>query len=110
MRNLRTALLLCGVVAASAACTKPATDAAKPATPAAATAPAVATVNGKDISALMRGEPGATSPHDAFFYYMCDQLDAVRSGQWKLQLRRGKLAVRGARPAADRAARDRDVA
>lgn len=53
MRNLRTALLLCGVVAASAACTKPATDAAKPATPAAATAPAVATVNGKDISAQM---------------------------------------------------------
>jgi peptidyl-prolyl cis-trans isomerase C len=52
MRNFRTALLLCGVVAASAACTKPATDAAKPAaaTAAAATSPTVATVNGKEIS------------------------------------------------------------
>jgi peptidyl-prolyl cis-trans isomerase C len=53
MRNLRTALVLCGVIAASAACTKPATDAAKPAAPAAATAPPVATVNGKDISTKM---------------------------------------------------------
>jgi len=51
MRNFRTVLLLCGVVAASAACTKPATDAAKPAAAtAAAAAPIVATVNGKDIS------------------------------------------------------------
>jgi len=51
MRNFRTTLLLCGVVAASAACTKPATDAAKPAAATAAAAvPIVATVNGKDIS------------------------------------------------------------
>jgi peptidyl-prolyl cis-trans isomerase C len=41
-------------VAASAACTKPATDAAKPAAAtAAAASPAVATVNGKDISAKL---------------------------------------------------------
>ena len=54
MRNLRTTLLLCGVVAASAACTKPATDAAKPAAATATTtSPAVATVNGKDISAQL---------------------------------------------------------
>jgi peptidyl-prolyl cis-trans isomerase C len=54
MRNFRTVLLLCGVVAASAACTKPATDAAKPAAAtAAAASPAVATVNGKDISAKL---------------------------------------------------------
>jgi peptidyl-prolyl cis-trans isomerase C len=54
MRNLRTVLLLAGMVAASVACTKPATDAAKPAAAPATTAaatPAVATVNGKDISA-----------------------------------------------------------
>jgi peptidyl-prolyl cis-trans isomerase C len=56
MRNLRTALLLSGVVALSAACTKPATDASKPAgaTPAAAAAaPALATVNGKEISSQL---------------------------------------------------------
>jgi peptidyl-prolyl cis-trans isomerase C len=45
-------LVLAGVIAASAACTKPATDAAKPAAaPAVAATPAVATVNGKEISA-----------------------------------------------------------
>jgi peptidyl-prolyl cis-trans isomerase C len=51
MRNIRTALLLCGVVAVSAACTKPAGDASKPAVTAAA--PAVATVNGKEISSQL---------------------------------------------------------
>jgi peptidyl-prolyl cis-trans isomerase C len=51
MRNIRTALLLCGVVAVSAACTKPAGDASKPAV--AAVAPAVATVNGKEISSQL---------------------------------------------------------
>ena len=51
MRNFSTALLLCAIAALGAACTKPATDAKKPATPAAAAAPAVATVNGKEISA-----------------------------------------------------------
>jgi peptidyl-prolyl cis-trans isomerase C len=56
MRNLRTVLLLAGMVAASVACTKPATDAATPAAAPATTAaatPAVATVNGKEISAEM---------------------------------------------------------
>lgn len=52
MRNFRMVLVLAGVIAASAACTKPATDAAKPAAaPAVAATPAVATVNGKEISA-----------------------------------------------------------
>ncbi len=52
MRNFRSLLLLAGVVAVSAACTKPATDAAKPAAaaPAAAASEAVATVNGTAIS------------------------------------------------------------
>jgi peptidyl-prolyl cis-trans isomerase C len=55
MRNLRTVLLLSGVIALSAACTKPATDASKPAgtAPAAAAAPALATVNGKEISSQL---------------------------------------------------------
>jgi len=71
MRNFRNVLLLCGVVAVSAACTKPATDAAKPAAaPAAAASPSVATVNGKEISAQLfntflqavTGKPAAEVP------------------------------------------------
>ncbi len=46
--------------------------------------PAGRTLDGRDISALMRGEPGAASPHEAFYYYTETHLDAVRSGAWKL--------------------------
>lgn len=41
-------------------------------------------IDGKDIGPLMAGEPSAKSPHEAFFYYHVDQLQAVRSGRWKL--------------------------
>ena len=41
-------------------------------------------IDGRDISALLTGQPGARSPHDAFFYYRCDDLEAVRCGRWKL--------------------------
>lgn len=43
-------------------------------------------IDGRDVRALMFGEPGAKSPHEAFYYYYIDQLQAVRSGQWKLYL------------------------
>ena len=43
------------------------------------------TIDGKDISALLRGG-GAGSPYDAFFYYQQNSLRAVRSGKWKLHL------------------------
>lgn len=37
----------------------------------------------------MKGEPGAKSPHEAFYYYRCDltivRLEAVRCGKWKLR-------------------------
>ena len=46
--------------------------------------PADRTLDGRDISALMLGEPGAASPHQAFYYYRETHLDAVRSGPWKL--------------------------
>ncbi len=41
----------------------------------------------------MLAEPGATSPHDAFFYYFRDQIDAVRFGPWKLHVRKGETEV-----------------
>jgi arylsulfatase A len=34
----------------------------------------------------MTGEKDAKSPYDAFFYYRSEQLQAVRSGRWKLIL------------------------
>ncbi|MFK7910200.1 MAG: sulfatase [Akkermansiaceae bacterium] len=43
-------------------------------------------IDGKDIGALMHGEPDAKSPHEAFYYYFMSQLKAVRSGKWKLHL------------------------
>ena len=47
-------------------------------------------IDGKDIRPLMSAEPDATSPHEAFFYYFKDNIDAVRSGRWKLHIRKGE--------------------
>ena len=46
--------------------------------------PSDRTLDGRDISPLMLGEPSARSPHEAFYYYRETHLDAVRSGPWKL--------------------------
>lgn len=45
-------------------------------------------IDGHDITPLLLGEKEARSPTDAegFFYYQIDQLQAVRSGPWKLYL------------------------
>ena len=43
-------------------------------------------IDGHDIRPLIFGQPGAKSPYDAFFYYQGEQLQAVRSGKWKLFL------------------------
>ena len=40
-------------------------------------------IDGKDILPLMT-KPGAPSPHDAFYYYYGEKLEAVRSANWKL--------------------------
>ncbi|MEO2019032.1 MAG: sulfatase [Fuerstiella sp.] len=43
------------------------------------------TIDGRDISDLMFGKPGATTPHDVFYHYDGgNRLMAVRSGKWKL--------------------------
>jgi arylsulfatase len=42
-------------------------------------------IDGLDIWPLLRGDTTATSPHDAlYFYYEQNELQALRSGQWKL--------------------------
>lgn len=41
-------------------------------------------IDGKDLTPLMFNQPGAKSPHEAFYYYEGQRLAAVRSGKWKL--------------------------
>ena len=43
-------------------------------------------IDGKDITDLLLAKPGASSPHEKFFYYVGDRLHAVRSGKWKLKV------------------------
>jgi arylsulfatase A-like enzyme len=42
-------------------------------------------IDGSDVWPLIAGQPG-TRPRDTFFYYAGDELQAVRSGPWKLHL------------------------
>ncbi len=48
--------------------------------------PADRIIDGNDIWSLMAGRAGARSPYEAFYYYRMGQLQAVRSGKWKLYL------------------------
>ncbi len=41
-------------------------------------------IDGKDISSILKGEPNAKTPHEAFFYRRGNMFYAVRSGDWKL--------------------------
>jgi arylsulfatase A len=44
-------------------------------------------IDGKDIGDLLMAKPGAKSPQEAYFhYYAQNELQAVRSGKWKLIL------------------------
>ena len=45
-------------------------------------------IDGRDIRPLLFGEEGAQSPHEAFFYYKRNSIEAVRSGKWKLHIRK----------------------
>ncbi len=51
-------------------------------------------IDGKDIWPLMSGQPGAKSPHQAFFY----RRNGVRAGNWKLLLTAAKPAQSAAKP------------
>ena len=43
-------------------------------------------IDGRDLSPLLLGD-NVVSPHEAWFFYNVDRLEAVRSGPWKLALR-----------------------
>jgi len=48
--------------------------------------PADRIIDGRDIWPLMAGKPAAETPHDVFYYYRDERLQAVRSGPWKLHV------------------------
>ena len=44
-------------------------------------------IDGRDIGDLVKGKPGAKTPHEFFLYYLHDDtLSAIRMGDWKLIL------------------------
>lgn len=42
------------------------------------------TIDGKDISPLIFNKKNATTPHEVYYYYYGKQLQAIRSGDWKM--------------------------
>ncbi len=52
-------------------------------------APTDRVIDGKDISEVLFRPGKASSPRDTFFYYSRGNLEAVRSGQWKLRVAQG---------------------
>ena len=46
--------------------------------------PASHVIDGKDVWPLITAQPGAKSQHEALYFYWDRQLQAVRSGKWKL--------------------------
>jgi arylsulfatase A-like enzyme len=63
-------------------------------------------IDGLDIWSLISAQPGAKSPHEALYFYWNQELQAVRSGKWKLHVAHtyrslgGKPGGRGGEPAA----------
>ena len=59
-------------------------------------------IDGLDIWPLFGGEPSAKNPHDAyFFYYGVNELQAVRSGDWKLFFPHTARSMQGQAPGKD---------
>ena len=52
-------------------------------------------IDGKDILDLLEGKPGAKSPHEALVFYGGSELQAIRSGPWKLHFPHPYITVDG---------------
>ncbi len=52
-------------------------------------------IDGKDVTGLLMGTNDASSPHDHFLFYSGTELQAIRSGPWKLHLEHDYLTVGG---------------
>lgn len=46
------------------------------------------TIDGNDVWPIMTATPGATTPHETFYFYVCRHLQAVQWRDWKLVLAR----------------------
>lgn len=52
-------------------------------------------IDGKDIRPLIFAEEEDQSPRKVFFYYLQNNLEAVRVGKWKLHVRKGDKEIDG---------------
>lgn len=59
-------------------------------------------IDGADIWPLLTGQEGAESPHEAFYYYYGNnELQAIRSGSWKLHFPHSYRSLAGKTPRND---------
>ena len=52
-------------------------------------------IDGLDIRPLLLGKPGAEGPHEAFAFFWSRELQAVRSGRWKLHFPHEYRSLKG---------------
>ncbi len=52
-------------------------------------------IDGGDLWPILSGQAGASSPRDAFYYYWGKELNAVRSGPWKLHFPHEYRSLKG---------------
>ncbi|MBL8814848.1 MAG: sulfatase [Planctomyces sp.] len=53
-------------------------------------------IDGRNIWPLLSGQPDAKSPQDAYYFYWGKQLQAIRSGRWKLHFPHDYRTLNGA--------------
>jgi arylsulfatase A-like enzyme len=59
-------------------------------------------IDGLDVWPLISGQPGARNPHEGYyFYYNKNELQAVRSGDWKLFFPHKARTMEGQTPGGD---------
>lgn len=51
-------------------------------------------IDSEDIRPLMFGEKNARTPRESFVYFFKDNIEAIRSGKWKLHVRKRENEVR----------------
>ncbi len=52
-------------------------------------------IDGKNIWPLISGNPKSESPHEAYFFYYGNNLEAMRMGPWKLHFPHGYRSMNG---------------
>jgi len=52
-------------------------------------------IDGLDVWPILSGKEGAKTPHEALLFYSGDELQAIRSGDWKLHFAHDYLTIAG---------------